>query len=130
MWRARYERNAMTEQQLTDDPDCLGGLSRTVRPPDRVKRSYSYEYRFSPDQETKLHQGSKCLFAHDLTRTCPSVQTFNATAGLLTIKLTGADPPGEAWIDSGRVGKPSPNRGINCAYRRPIPQNGSIALSN
>ena len=107
MWRARYERNAMTEQQLTDDPDCLGGLSRTVRPPDRVKRSYSYEYRFSPDQETKLHQGSKCIFAHDLTRKV-TVETFNATAGLLTIKLTGADPPARLGLIPDEWVNPAP----------------------
>jgi predicted RecB family nuclease len=92
MWRARYERHAMAEQQLTDDPDCLGGLNRTARPPDPVKRSYSYEYRFEPDQETKLHHGSKCIFAHDLTRKV-TIDTFDATAGLLKIKLTGSEPP-------------------------------------
>jgi predicted RecB family nuclease len=92
IWRAKYERHAMTEQQLTDDPDCLGGLTRTGRPPDRVKRSYSYEYRFDPGQETRLHEGSKCIFAHDLARK-GTMDSFNASAGLLTIKLTGTEPP-------------------------------------
>ena len=68
VWWFMYERNAMTDQELIDDPDCLGGLLRTDRPPQKVKRSDAYDYRFDPEQETKLRKGSKCIFAHDLMR--------------------------------------------------------------
>ena len=92
VWWAMYERHAMTEQQLIDDPDCLGGLVRTNRRPEQVKRSYVYEYRFAPDQETKLHEDNKCIFAHDLMRKA-TISSFDPTQGLLTLKLTGSDPP-------------------------------------
>jgi predicted RecB family nuclease len=92
IWWAMYERHEMTEQELIDDPECLGGLARTERPPERIKRSYAYEYRFSPEQETKLRLGSKCILADDLTRRV-TIESFDATAGLLTIKLTGVEPP-------------------------------------
>ena len=92
IWWAMYERNAMTDQELVDDPDCLGGLIRTDRHPEKVKRSYAYEYRFEADQETKLRQGSKCIFAHDL-RHRTSIEAFYPAEGRLTIKLTGEEPP-------------------------------------
>ena len=43
---ARFERLAMTEQELIEDPDCLGALERTATAPVTVKRSFVYEYRF------------------------------------------------------------------------------------
>ena len=92
IWWFMYERNAMTDQELIDDPDCLGGLVRTDRPPEKVKRSYAYEYRFDPEQETKLRKGSKCIFAHDLMRKT-TIETFEPAEGRLTIKLTGPTPP-------------------------------------
>jgi uncharacterized protein len=92
IWWAMYERHAMTEQELIDDPDCLGGLVRTRRPPEKAKRSFVYEYRFDPDQETKLREGSKCIFADDL-RGKATIQTFDGSQGKLTIKSAGGAPP-------------------------------------
>ncbi len=91
VWWFMYERNAMTDQELIDDPDCLGGLLRTDRPPEKVKRSYAYEYRFDPEQETKLRKGSKCIFAHDLMRKT-TIESFEPAEGRLAIKLTGPTP--------------------------------------
>jgi uncharacterized protein len=92
VWWFMYARNAMTDQELIDDPDCLGGLVRTGRSPEKVKRSLAYEYGFDPEQETKLHQGRKCIFAHDLLRKT-TIENFEPAEGRLTIKLTGAEPP-------------------------------------
>jgi uncharacterized protein len=92
IWWAMYERHAMTEQELIDDPDCLGGLVRTRRPPERAKRSFVHEYRFDPDQETKLGEGSKCIFAHDLKGKA-TIHTFDGSQGILTIKSAGIALP-------------------------------------
>lgn len=97
VWWFMYARNAMTDQELVDDPDCLGGLVRTDRPPEKVKRSFAYEYRFNPEQETKLRQGSKCIFAHDLVRRT-TLESFEPAEGCLTIKLTGAAPPSQLGL--------------------------------
>ncbi len=83
---AMFARSEMTEQELIDDFDCLGGLERTKTPPRQVDRSRGYEYKFDPDQETKLHEGSKCYFAHDLSVTT-SIETFDAERGIVEIKL-------------------------------------------
>jgi uncharacterized protein len=61
-WWRYFERLAMSETELYDDPDCLAGLVRTDTPPEPVKRSLLYEYRFDTAQESKLLPGS-CLSA-------------------------------------------------------------------
>ena len=83
---AMFARHEMTEQELIDDFDCLGGLERTRTPPKQVKQSKSYEYKFDPDQETKLHEGSNCFFAHDLSITT-TIEKLDAEKGLVEIKL-------------------------------------------
>jgi uncharacterized protein len=65
IWWRRFDRMEMEERELVADLDCLGGLRRTRRPPQRVKRSYEYEYEFDPQQETKMREGQDFLYAHD-----------------------------------------------------------------
>ena len=67
MWWAMFDRQGMTEDELIDDLNCLGGLQRLPSPPERIKQSVGFWYRFDGDQETKLDSGSRCFFAHDLT---------------------------------------------------------------
>ncbi len=62
-----FERHDMTEEELSADLDCLGGLQRTKERPIPVDRSRLIGYRYDPDQDTKLCPGSKCFFAHDLS---------------------------------------------------------------
>jgi len=59
VWWARYERHAMTEQELIDDPECLGGLVRTSRPSEKIKRSYGYQYRFNAETGNKASAGKQ-----------------------------------------------------------------------
>jgi uncharacterized protein len=84
-WRM-FARHEMTEQDLIDDFDCLGGIERTSKPPQQVKRSRVYEYRFDPDQDTKLHEGTDCYFAHDLSVTT-TIEALDTDRGIVEIKL-------------------------------------------
>jgi uncharacterized protein len=68
IWWRRFDRTEMEENELIDDPDCLGGLQRTRRPPEPIKRSYAYEYSFDARQETKVRADDTCVFAHDWTQ--------------------------------------------------------------
>jgi len=86
IWWRMFDRHEMTEQELIDDPDCLGGLARTGKAPAPVKRSVCYEYRFDPHQETKFREGDGCIFAHDLD--CKAtVETIDFESGLVTLKI-------------------------------------------
>ncbi len=88
---ARFERLAMTEQELIEDPDCLGALERTATAPVTVKRSFVYEYRF-PLQESKLRAGSKCELVSD-TKTKFAIETIDYDRQVLTIKRGKASGP-------------------------------------
>jgi uncharacterized protein len=84
-WRM-FDWHEKTEQELIDDFDCLGGLRRTSKSPIPIKRSHLYEYRYDSDQDTKLHEGSTCFFAHDLSiRT--TIEHLETDQGLVEIKL-------------------------------------------
>jgi hypothetical protein len=63
MWWRMFERLEKTAEELSEDPDCLGDLRRTETPPRAIKRSRGLEYRFDPDQDTKLHAGCDCCVA-------------------------------------------------------------------
>ncbi|MCA9098656.1 MAG: AAA family ATPase, partial [Planctomycetaceae bacterium] len=81
-----FARHEMTEEQLIDDFDCLGGLERTSTPPTPIRRSLNYEYRYDPDQETKLHAGSSCYFSHDLTRKV-TIDSLEPSHGLVELTV-------------------------------------------
>lgn len=89
-----YDRHEMTEQELTEDLDCLGALERTSEPPRKDKRSWLYQFAFDADQDTKLGPGSPCYFAHDL-RLKTELATIDRERGILEIKLgpTRLAPP-------------------------------------
>ena len=89
-WRM-FDWHEKTEQELIDDFDCLGGLQRTSKPPTPIRRSYLYEYRYDFDQNTKLHEGSTCYFAHDLSiRT--TIEHLDTGQGLVEITLGPSVP--------------------------------------
>jgi uncharacterized protein len=64
-WWRRFDWQAKTTEELIEDPDCLGGLRRTAKPPFPIKRSHGYEYEFDKNQETKLREGDECVIAAD-----------------------------------------------------------------
>jgi predicted RecB family nuclease len=85
LWWAVYDRQAKTHEELAEDGDCLGACVRTSTPPIVVKQSYAYEYRFAPDQDTKLREGSDCFIAEDLIGT--EIVKFDVDQGIVQIKL-------------------------------------------
>ena len=86
LWWATFERHAMTEQELVEDLDCLGGLDRTLDPPVNIKKSIGFWYTFDPDQDTKLTEGKSCFFAHDLDITT-DIQVLDREAGRVCLKF-------------------------------------------
>jgi predicted RecB family nuclease len=82
---AMFDRKEKTDEELAEDGDCLGGLTRTETRRTKEKLSFAYEYRFDPDQDTKLHEESDCFIAETLVKT--SIVHMDREKGLLTIKL-------------------------------------------
>lgn len=58
-WWAVFERQAWSDEELTDDAECIGGITRDPKlAPIAVKRSLDTTYRFAP-QDTKLKVGDR-----------------------------------------------------------------------
>lgn len=132
MWWARFERAAMSEEELHDDINCLGGLELEGAPV-RDKRSLIATYRFDPDQDSKIATKSKVMPSHELNAKLEVVGLdsndgridLRMSEAALTSKLGGAFPsrlslipdefvsPGvieqalkelaETWLDSGDI---------------------------
>ena len=96
---AKYARSEMTEEQLIDDPNCLGGLQRTARAPRSEKKSLAYEYKFDASQDNKMDVGTRCFFAHDL-RAKTQIVSMDEDKGLVEIKLgpKQAAPPDQLGL--------------------------------
>ncbi|NJM56822.1 MAG: TM0106 family RecB-like putative nuclease [Synechococcales cyanobacterium RU_4_20] len=64
-WWQRFTWLVADETDLLDELDCLVGLERTDRLPFRPtprSKSWAYEYRFDPSQETRLRSKTTCWF--------------------------------------------------------------------
>jgi predicted RecB family nuclease len=65
-WWAMFNRQDMTEEELIDDAECIGGLEPDPdRPPFPEKRSILYSFRF-PAQDFKVSLGDDVLIADTL----------------------------------------------------------------
>ena len=100
VWWATFERQAMTEAELIEDLDCLGGLRREPGEPVALKKSLGFWYAFDPDQDTKLAEGKACFFAHSLDITT-DIHALDRENGRVCLKfgptklkqLEGEQPP-------------------------------------
>jgi len=86
MWWQMFERHDMSADELYDDLDCLAHLVRTGTPPRAVNRSQALEYSFDPEQNTKLHAGSRCYVAGNKDLNCEIV-SFDDVEGRLELKV-------------------------------------------
>ena len=86
MWWRKFERQEMSLQELWDDMDCLAGL-QLKGPPRADKRSFEFDYRFDPDQDTKLRLESRVSFSPDLGCTA-TIVAFDPN-GALTLRTSG-----------------------------------------
>ncbi|MFN8658896.1 MAG: TM0106 family RecB-like putative nuclease [Candidatus Obscuribacterales bacterium] len=84
---AVFERRDMTTTQLTDDINCLGGLSRTKRAPRPEKKSQVYEYSFDPSQDTKFDVDKKCLWFENGERRKGTIFSLDEDQGFVEIKI-------------------------------------------
>jgi predicted RecB family nuclease len=57
-WWAQFARAEMSEDELIDDAECIGGLRSDGRPPRQDKRSLVYGFTF-PSQDLKMRLGDQ-----------------------------------------------------------------------
>ena len=84
-WWAMFDRRDRYEEELIEDPECLGGLRLdSNRPAFFEKTSMVFTYCFPP-QDTKLGKDDDCLIADTLER-AGKVHFLDAAAGVVQIK--------------------------------------------
>ena len=62
-WREFFERKMMSDEELIEDPECIGNM-KSVGKPTKDKRSYLYTYIFE-DQDFKLRKSKKAVIANN-----------------------------------------------------------------
>ena len=63
-WREFYNRKQKSDEELIDDPECIGNMKLNGEPkPD--KKSLIYSYKFE-DQEFKLRKSKEIVIANNL----------------------------------------------------------------
>lgn len=114
-WWDFFRRQEMTEAELVEDQECIGGMvPDKTNPPTPVKRSIRYTYIF-PEQETKLRTGSSAV---DIStgkvlsnlEIDPSTRTVSFTQG------ANADAPG-ARVSIGPTGPVNSSELVEAVYR-------------
>lgn len=85
----KLRRSQMSEDELIEESNCLGGLTRMAEEPYPEKRSMIYTYEFDPDQETKLEAGKRCAVADnpDFSLTIHKIDFEN---GVIELKISKA----------------------------------------
>ena len=86
MWWRMFTRHDMSADELAEDLDCLANLTRTDTPPRPIRRSRGLEYRFDPEQDTKLRADSRCYVAGRRELRC-EITAFDGEEGLLEVKV-------------------------------------------
>jgi uncharacterized protein len=81
-----FERHAMSEEELYDDPESLAGCEDTAAPPAVAAGGSVFEYAFDPDQDTKIGAGDTCAVAGS-ERSKVQVVDLDADAGRVRLKF-------------------------------------------
>ena len=81
IWWAYFDRLKMTEDELIEDIDCLGGLKRTN------ESSQSYEYKYDINQDTKLKKEESCkvITERGLSPISVTIKKLDLNQGLVTL---------------------------------------------
>jgi predicted RecB family nuclease len=105
-WWAMFNRQDMSEEELIDDAECIGGLTADPhRPPFPEKRSIVHSYRF-PAQDFKLRLGDRPLIADTLAPAGEIVRLDEdgCAISLKVSKNRGPLPSSFSLIPTGPIG--------------------------
>jgi predicted RecB family nuclease len=104
-WWAMFERRDLSEEELIEDVECLGGLrlDRSVTPyADSVSTVFTYRF---PPQDCKLESGDGCLVS-DTLEPAGTISRIDGEAGVVQIKRRtsrGTLPDALSVIPSGPI---------------------------
>lgn len=141
-WWAHFDRLARSDDELAEDPDCLGALDHVGYVGD-VQRSVVHRYRFDPEQEHKLAEGDKPI--DPVTEKPNTIVALDPVAGEIDLKRgnaradehpTSLIPPSPignqqqrkaiarvaAWVADHGIDSPGPYRAVRDVLLRHRPR--------
>ena len=119
-WWALYALQDMTEDELMEDPECLGGLQRSCGRQNGSRSRLAYTY-LAPEQESKLATGDGCTRAD--TGQGLGTLTFDESSREVRLKV---GPTKEPLPDRLSIG-PAPPISSDSLVERPLPLRGQPA---
>jgi uncharacterized protein len=92
VWWAMFARQEMTEEELVEDPESIGGMvAMPEHLPEAIKQSFVYTYRY-PEQEFKFKVGDKCLLA-DTLEYAGSIEALDEKQRIIRLKRSKRSGP-------------------------------------
>lgn len=104
-WWAQFTRAEMSEEELIDDAECIGALTRTANPPWADKKSMVFEFVFPP-QDFKFRIGDEPVRAETL-EPAGEIVALDEETRTIALKLGPSRPrfgPSLSIIPKGPVG--------------------------
>ena len=90
-WRM-FDRLDATDEDLIDDLDSLGSLESTGKVIEITSRSRGYEYKYDPNQDTKIKIGDQVIVKQDPLISV-TVQDIDSDKGTCILKTTADELP-------------------------------------
>ncbi|PZM86291.1 MAG: helicase [Candidatus Melainabacteria bacterium] len=94
VWWAIFDKRSWTSDDLYSDLESIAGLSATDRWGETCAKSKLFEFRFDPDQDTKIDVGdSVCFYLDDGNFSTMTVKELDIEAGKIALSATKVVPP-------------------------------------
>lgn len=90
-WWRLFDRLESSDEELVDDLDSLGNLTFTGRT-EAIKRSTGYEYKFDPNQDSKLKTGDQARVKQD-SEISVTIHDLDLKKGICILKTTKPSLP-------------------------------------
>ena len=87
MWWRMFDRAEQDSATLEADLGCVGGARLTLDPPAIEKQSLVFAFRFNPEQDTKITEGTRVRALPNLNATL-EVTHLNAERGEIQVKIS------------------------------------------
>lgn len=101
-WWDVFRRREMTDDELVEDLACLGRLTRVEGSERRERGTALVDYRFDPEQDTKLDVKGKFFLAHDLD-VDGRIDSIDREGGSVTLVFPRKVVSSDSWPLPARV---------------------------
>jgi uncharacterized protein len=93
VWWNVFDKRTWLADELYEDQECLQGLEGTNRWGEKLAKSHAFEFRFDPEQETKIEVGDTvCFYLEDGNHKTLTVREFDEDNGRILLSSSKLTP--------------------------------------